>query len=150
MQRLHLRMSSFDKDMKGHYGKTSYSSLCFLQGIICCFINIFLSFPKYLKKIFLYLLHSNEDLRSTIVYPSLQTIDIPSSCINYIHQDPSSELYNAKGQSYELNETKTDLIPLEPNPVPSKILDRYRSLKFPSILHSFPPKHYKYLPMFDG
>jgi hypothetical protein len=36
------------------------------------------------------------------------------------------------------------------NHVPSKFLDRYRPLKLPPILHSFPPKHYKYLPMFDG
>ena len=136
-------MSSFEKYMKGHYGKTKYLSLCFFQGIMYCFINIFLSFPKHFKRIFIYLFHSNEDLRSTLVYPSLQTVDIPSSCINYIHQDPSFELYNVKGQCYEPNETKTNLIPHVLNHVPSKILDRYRSLKLPSILHSLHPKHYK-------
>jgi hypothetical protein len=34
--------------------------------------------------------------------------------------------------------------------MPYKILDRYIPLKFPSILHDFPPKHHKYLPKFGG
>ena len=108
------------------------------------------SFLEYFEGIFLYLLHSNEDLRSTLVYPSLQTVDISSSYINYIFQDPSSKLYNVEGWCYEPNQTKIDLIAPVFNLVPFKILDRYRCLNFPSILHSLPPKHYKYLHMFNG
>jgi len=36
------------------------------------------------------------------------------------------------------------------DPTPSKTQHKYRPLKLPHILHDFPPKHYKYLPMFDG
>ena len=89
--------SSFDQDMEGQYRKTRYSSLSFLQGVIYYFINIFLCFLEYFKIIYLYLFYSNEDLRSTLVYPSLKTVDIHSSCIIAIHQDPYSELYDVKG-----------------------------------------------------
>jgi hypothetical protein len=81
----------------------------------------------------------------------LQTVGIPpSSCITDIHQAPSSEPYDVHDHSCELNETKAELVPSVLNPTPSKIQERYSPLKFPSILHDFPLKHYKYLPRFDG
>jgi hypothetical protein len=49
-----------DKDMEEKYGEIRYSSLSLVQEVIFCFINIFLSFPKFIKIIFLHLLHSNE------------------------------------------------------------------------------------------
>ena len=134
--------------MEGRGGKTRYSSLYFLHDIILCFIN--LAFPEYFKRIFLYLLHSNEDQRSTLVYPSLQTENIPSSHKADFVQDPLSDPYDVQGLFSEPNETKAGLISPPLNIVPSKTLDRYKPLKLPSILHDFPPKHYKYLPMFDG
>jgi hypothetical protein len=50
----------------------------------------------------------------------------------------------------EPHETKVDVSPLVLDPTPSKIQHRYSPLKLPHILHDFPPKHYKYLPVFDG
>jgi hypothetical protein len=135
--------------MKGHYRKTRHPSLCFLQGIIYSFINIFLCFLEYFKRIYIHLLPSNEDLRSTLAYPSLQTIDSPSSCITDIHHDPSFELYDVQGQFCKPNKVKIDLVSYVLTPSPSKIQERYKPLRLPSILHDIPPKHYKYLPMFD-
>jgi hypothetical protein len=48
------------------------------------------------------------------------------------------------------HETKVDVSPLVLDPTPSKIQHRYSPLKLPHILHDFPPKHYKYLLVFDG
>jgi hypothetical protein len=80
----------------------------------------------------------------------LQTIGIPPSCITAIHQAPSSEPYDVHDHSYEINETKVEIVPSVINHVPSIIQERYGPLKFPSILHDFPLKNYKYLPRFDG
>jgi hypothetical protein len=143
-------MRPVDRDMEEQYGKIRYSSLSLVQEVLFCFINIFLSFPEFFKRIFLHLLHSNEAQRSTLVYPSLKTVGIPPSCITDIHQAPSSEPYDVHDHSCELNETKVELVPSVLNPAPSKIQERYSPLKLPSILHDFPLKHYKYLPRFDG
>ena len=140
-------MRPVDKDMEGQYGKIRYSSLSLVQEVFFCLINIFLSFPKFFKRIFL---HLNEAQRYTLVYPSLQTVGIPPSCITDIHQAPSYETYDVHDHSCELNETKVELVPSVLNPIPSKIQERYNPLKFPSILHEFPLKHYNYLPRFDG
>jgi hypothetical protein len=48
------------------------------------------------------------------------------------------------------HETKADILPPIHNPISSKIKERYRPLKLPYVLHDFPTKHYKYLPIFDG
>jgi hypothetical protein len=141
-------MRPVDRDMEEQYGKIRYSRLSLVQEVLFYFINIFLCFPEFFKRIFL---HLNEAQRSTLVYPSLQSIGIPpSSCITDIHQAPSSEPYDVHDHSCELNETKVELVPFVLNATPSKIQERYIPLKFPSILHDFPMKHYKYLPRFDG
>ena len=80
----------------------------------------------------------------------MQTVGLPPSCITDIHQSPSSEPYDVHDHSYELNETKSELVPSVLNHAPSKIQEIYSPLKFPSILHDFPLKHYKYLPRFNG
>jgi hypothetical protein len=132
--------------MKGNSGKTKYIRLIFLQEEIFCFINIFLSFPDFFKRIILYLLHSNEDHKTTFVYPSLKTVDTLSSCIVDPEQDPCPKSYDDHIQYFEPHETKADTPSIVLNPMPYKILERYRPLKFSSILHDFPPKHHKYLP----
>ena len=75
-------------------------------------------------------MHSNEAQRSTLVYPSLQTVGIPPSCIADIHQAPSSEPYDVHDHSCEINETQSDLVPSILNPTPSKIQEIYNPLKF--------------------
>jgi hypothetical protein len=143
-------MRPVDRDMEEKYGKIRYLSLSLVQEVLFYFINIFLSFPEFVKRIFLQLLHSNEAHRSALVYPSLQTVGIPpSSCIIDIHQTPSSKPYDVHDHSCEINETKAKHVPSVLNPTPSKIQDKYNPLNFRSILHEFPLKHYKYLPRLD-
>jgi len=135
--------------MEGHYGKTRYQRLSFLDDILFFSINCLLYFPEHIKILFHYFLHVNDDHISSLVDSSLKIVDIPSSCIANCDLN-SSEPYDVQGQSCEPNETKNILIPFMLNHVHSKFLDRYRPIKLPPILHSFPPKHYKYLPMFAG
>jgi hypothetical protein len=136
--------------MEEQYGKIRYSSLSLVQKVPFSFINIFLSFPEFFKRICLHLLHSNEAQRSTLVYHPWKIVGIPPSCITDIHQAPSSEPYDVHDHSCELNEAGDELVPFVINPTPSKIQERYSPLKFPPTLHDFPMKHYKYLPQFDG
>jgi hypothetical protein len=143
-------MKPIDRDIEGQYGKIRYLSLTLVQEVLFYFINIFFSFPEFFKRIFLHLLHSNEAHRYTLVYPPWKTVGIPPSCITDIHQTPSSEPYDVHDHCCELNETKVELVPFVLNPTPSKIQERYSPLKFPSILHEFPLKHYKYLLLFNG
>ena len=128
----------------------TYWGLSFLHGVIIFVVNYFLSFPEHIKRIFYFLLYSKDDLKYTLENPSFQSVKIPSPCKPDLDQEPSSEPRNVYDQSCDPQETKADIIPPTFNPIYSKIQDKYRSLNFPSILHDFPPNHYKYLPMFDG
>ena len=80
----------------------------------------------------------------------MKAINIASLCIPDLDPKPSSESCNVYDQSCEPQETKDDIIPPMFNRIYYKIQDKYRSLYLPSILHDFPPKHYKYLPILDG
>lgn len=122
-------MSLIDKDMKGHHGKTRYQSSSFLQDAILCFVNYFLSFPKNIEIKVCVLLYSNEYHRSSLVYHSLQIVDIPSSCILYLDQGPSSNLYDVHDQSCEPYEIKVDIRPPLPSLISSNIQERYIPLK---------------------
>jgi hypothetical protein len=61
-----------------------------------------------------------------------------------------SEPCDDHNQVNEPHETRVDISPPALDPTPSKTQHRYRPLNLPHILHDFPPKHYEYLPMFDG
>ena len=80
----------------------------------------------------------------------MKAVNIPSLCIPDLDPKPSSKSCNVYDKSYEPEETKDDIIPPTFNPISCNIQDKYKSLYLSSILHDFPPKHYKYLPMFDG
>jgi hypothetical protein len=132
-------------------GENKYLKLSFFQDIIFFVINYLLSFPEHAKQIFLYLLHSNDDHENLeIVYPPLKVIHISPQFITDFDQNLPSEPCDNHNQVDEPHETKADISPLVLDPTPSKIQHRYRPLKLPHILHDFPPKHYKYLPVFDG
>lgn len=134
----------------GHYGKTKYQSLSFLQDAILFFVN-YLSFMEHNKKVFHFFLHLYNDHRFALVYPYLKVVDIPSSCIFfYLDQDLSFEPYDVHDQFCEPHVIKVDITPLEHNIMPSKIQERYKPLRLPNTFHGLPPKNYKYLPKFDG
>jgi hypothetical protein len=136
--------------MEGHYMKNRYQSLNFLQDIILFFINCLLSFPKHVKIIFLYLLYSNDDHKSTFVYPSFKAVNTTLSCIIDLDEIPSFKSCDDYIQFDKPQEIKANISPFVHSLISSKIPDRCGPLKLPLILHDSPPKHYKYLPMFDG
>jgi hypothetical protein len=132
-------------------GENKYLKLSFFQDIIFFVINYLLSFPEHAKQIFLYLLHSNDDHENlALVYPPLKVVHIFPHCITDFDQNLPSEPCVDHSQVDEPHEIKVDISPHVLDPTPSKIQHRYRPLKLPHILHNFPPKHYKYLPVFDG
>ena len=118
-------MRLVDRDMEEKYGKIRYSSLILVQEVLFCFINIFLSFPNFSKILFLHLLHSNEDHEPTLVYPSLQNVNIPSPHIDDYDQDPLSESYDNLEQPCKFYEIKDDIPSFVPILVSSKIQLRY-------------------------
>jgi hypothetical protein len=132
-------------------GERKYLKLSFFQDIIFFVLNYILSFPEHAKQIFLYLLHSNDDHENlAIIYPPLKVIHISPQLITDFDQKFSSKPCDDHSQIDEPHETKADVSPLILDPTPSKIQHRYSPLKSPHILHNFPPKHYKYLHVFDG
>jgi hypothetical protein len=70
--------------------------------------------------------------------------------MNDFDQETSFEPYDYLNQSCEPQEVKAIIVPPVYKPQPSKIQDRYRTLKLRHLLHDFPSNHYKYLPKFDG
>jgi hypothetical protein len=110
-----------------------------------------LSFPEHDKQIYLYLLHSNDDHENlALLYPPLKVVHIFPHCITDFDQNLPFEPCVDHSPIDEPHEIKADISPPVLYPTPSKIQHRYRYLKLPHILHNFPPKHYNYLPMFDG
>ena len=89
------------------------------------------------------MLHANDDHDNLeIVYPPLKFIQISPQFINDFDQNLPSDPCDNHDQVDEPHETKDDISPLVLDPTPSKTHHRYRPLKFPHILHNFPPKHY--------
>jgi hypothetical protein len=122
-----------------------------LQSILLSVISYLYSFLEYSKQIFLYLLHSNNDHENLeIAYPPLKVVHEYPHCINDFDKKNPSGPCDDHNQVDEPHETKPDIPPLVLDPTSSKTQHRYRPLKLPQVLHYFPPKHYKYLPVFDG
>ena len=63
---------------------------------------------------------------------------------------PFSESYDDHIQIDEPKEIKIDTTTFVHTPTLCKILDRYKPLVLPLILHAFPENHYLYLSRFDG
>jgi hypothetical protein len=69
-----------DRKMTILKGKTRYQFMSFLHEILFFFINSFLSFPLYIKRIILFFVYSNDN-KPSFIYPSLEDEYIPSSCV---------------------------------------------------------------------
>jgi hypothetical protein len=131
--------------------ENKYLKLDIFQGILLFVISCLWSFPERSRQIFVHLLHANNDHDNTeIAYPPLKIIQIYPQFITDFDQNFPSEPCDDHNQVDEPHETKVDISPPIIDPTLSKIQHRYRHLKLPHILHDFPPKHYKYLPVFDG
>jgi hypothetical protein len=93
----------------------------FFQDIIFFVINYLLSLPEHAKKIFLYLLHANDDhANMETVYPPLKFIQISTQFITHFDQNLPSEPCDNHDQVDEPYETKVDISPLVLDPTPSK------------------------------
>ena len=97
------------------------------------------------------MLHANNDHDNPEnIYPPLKITRMPPQFITHFDKEISSRLCDYHNQVDELHETRVDISSPALDPTPSKTQHRYKPLKLPHILHNFPPKHYEYLPMFDG
>ena len=65
-------------------------------------------------------------------------------------QDHIAEIYDNHIQPDEPQNIKPNFTVLVHTPTPFKILDRYKPLLLPPILHDIPANYYKYIPRFDG
>ena len=136
--------------MERHGEKIRYSTVNFLQVILSFLVNYLLSFPEHVKTIFHCLFHSKQDHGFTLIYRSLKTEIMSSSCTFNSDQDLSFESHDINDQPCEPYDTKVDTLFFPHDSVPYKIQNRYRPLQLPHVLHESPRKHYKYLPRFDG
>jgi hypothetical protein len=131
--------------------ENKYLKLDFFQGILLFVISCLWSFPEHVRQIFLYLLHANDDHDNLeIIYPPLKVIHISPQFITDFDKNIPSKPCDNHDQVDEPHEAKADISPPVLDPTSSKTQHRYIPLKLPQILHDFPPKYYKYLPVFDG
>jgi hypothetical protein len=140
-----------DRGMKRHYGRKQVLKIGFFQGIILFVISCLWSFPEHARQFFLHLLHANDDHDNPeIAYPPLKIIQISPQFITDFDQNLPPEPHDNYNQVDKPHETKDDISSHVLDSTPSNIQHRYRPLKLPHLLHDFPPKHYEYLPVFDG
>ena len=99
-----------------HDENIRYPSFSFLQDVLSFLVKIFLSFPKLVKIVFHYSLHSKLNHEFTPIYPSLRTKSISSSCTFDFDQDPSFEPHDIKDHPCEPDETTVDNISVAHSP----------------------------------
>ena len=133
-----------------HGERLRYSSLHFFQDALSCLVSLFLSFPKFTKTAFYGSIHLEQSYEYILIYPSLRTKSIASSCTFYFDQYFSPKAHDVKGHPCEPHETSVNSVSIAPNLVSPSIPSRYKPLQLPPILHDFCAKHYKYLPKSDG
>ena len=127
-----------------------YSNANLIPDILSFLVNVFLSFPRPVNFFFHCLLHSKQGHRLTLVYISLRTENISSSCTYDFGQDLSFEPHKSDDYPCKTHGTIVDNTSFSHSPVSSKISNWYRPLHLPPIIHDFATKNYKYLPRFDG
>ena len=132
-----------------HDGRSIYSGLCFFQDALSYLVILLLSFPIFIKTAFYGSAHSKQSYEYIPVYPSLQTESVASSCTFDYGLDFYLGEPDVKGHPSEIHETLDDTLAIIPNLLSSIFPSWYKLLQFPSILHDFPMKYYKYLPKFD-
>ena len=132
-----------------HCERLRYSSLRFFQDALSCLVSFFLSFPRFIKTTFYGSIHSEQRYEYILVYPSLRTKSIASSCTSDYGLDFYPGAHDVKGHPFEIHETSDDSLAIVPNLVSSISPSRYKPLQLPPILHDFPTKYYKYLPKFN-
>jgi hypothetical protein len=127
--------------------KFKYQSINFFQDILLIFIGYFVYFLELIKRILRCFLPLDDDKKSALDSPSFKNVKTsPFPCTFDLEKDPNDD----HDQFYETHETKENITSPVPNPTSSKTQERYKTIKLPLIIHDFPLKHYKYLPMFDG
>jgi len=136
--------------MKGEYGKIRYSSWNFIQNILFFVVNYFFSFPKNITKALQSILYLRRDPGPAVDSFPLKIVNTKDLHAFELDQDPFSEFCDDHLQIDESQETKIDSISVVHTPTPCKILDRYKPLVLPSVLHAFPKNYDLYLPRFDG
>ena len=123
----------------------------FFQIILLFVISCLWSLLENARQVFICLLHPNNDHDNPEnIYPTLKITRTSTQFITHFDKEISSGLRDDHNQVDEPHGTRVDISSHALDPTPSKTQHRYRPLKLPHILHDFPPRHYEYLPMFDG
>jgi hypothetical protein len=137
--------------MRRHYERKQMLKMGFFQTIFLFVISCLWSFLENARQVLLFLLHANNDHGNLEnIYPPLKITRTSPQFITHSDKEISCGLCDDHNQVDEPHETKVDISSPALDPTPSKTHHRYRPLKLPRILHNSPPKHYEYLPMFDG
>jgi hypothetical protein len=128
--------------------ENKYFKSGFFQNIVWFVVHYLWSFLEHVKQAFLHLPHANDDHDNPeVAYPPLKIIQISHQFVNDFDQNIPYEPYHNPSQVDKPQKIKTKI---SLDPTPSKTQHIYIPLKLPHILHYFPPKHYEYLPVFDG
>lgn len=129
--------------------RSMYQRVKFSEEILFCCINFFLSLCVYIQKFLLFRAFSSHE-KIAFVYPSLDLAHTSSSPFLRDDASPFSEEHEIRDQPCKPHEIEDDDVPLEHTPLPYRSQLRYSPLRLPLVLHDYPLKYRKYLPVFDG
>ena len=87
--------------------------------------------------------------KTAFVYPSLDLAHTSSSPFLRDYLSPFSKEHEIQYHPCKPHDIEDDDVPLEHTPLPSRSQQRYSPLRLPRVLHDYPPKYHKYLPVFD-
>jgi len=141
-----LGTNSFSEKMEGSYTKFWYPKWNGIQVLLYFLVNYFFVVLEATLKVFQNLLYDKGDQNLHSIYSKSVNSEFPF--------DPgfltSPMSYDDSLQSDEPKEHKPDPVTLVHIPTAVIILDRYKPLILPSVLHAFPKNYDLYLPRFDG
>jgi hypothetical protein len=174
------REDPVDRNMKGHKGKTIYQFISFLHELLLFFINSFLLFPSHIKRIILCFVYldnheptfifpslQEENLQPPYVV-DVDPISLPQPIHKYelYNQIPPESDHPCDLEEIEIDEKISQIslssVTIEPsnqfvNPhdYPTTfqtriIMNMFKPLRIPYLLHPYPLDCLEYLPQFFG
>ena len=120
-----------------HGGRSRYLGLSFFKDALSYLVIFLLSFPRFIKTTFYGSAHSEQSYEYILVYPSLWTKNVVSSCTSDYDLDFYPGAPNVKGNPCEIHEASDDSLAIMPNLISPISPSRYKQLQLPPILHDF-------------
>ena len=103
--------------------------MCFFQDSLSYLVSFLLYFLRFIKIAFYIPTHLDQSHEYVLVYPSLRTKSVASSCTSNFGLDIYPGALDVKGHPCEIHETPDDSLAIVPNLVSPISLSLYKPLQ---------------------